>query len=145
MIWKKAHLRVVQLVLSDDLDCDLAAGLAVDGLVDIGESTISHLFNKSETFQSLNVSMTYRSKDTNIPRKLASFRFALARPLQSSRPPLGSLAMPLELLPGSKIAAPEPERLVAIAYRSESSTERVAAVAEELEFVVAEIAETEKD
>jgi len=76
---------------------------------------------------------------------MASFHSALARPLQSSLPLLDSLAMPLELLPGSKIAAPEPERLVEIAYRSESSTEGVAAVVEELEFVVAEIAETGKD
>lgn len=44
------HLRVVQLVLSHNLDGAYAASLALDSLVDIRESSVSHLLNQSEAF-----------------------------------------------------------------------------------------------
>jgi len=47
------HLGRVQFILSDDLDGDLAATLALNSLVDIGESTVTHLFNESEALQTL--------------------------------------------------------------------------------------------
>ena len=53
-VWgMESHLRVVQLVLPHDLDGALAARLTLDGLVDIGEGTVAHLFDKAETFETL--------------------------------------------------------------------------------------------
>ena len=43
------HLRMVQFILSDNLNSDLSASLSLDGLVDVRESTITHLFDQSET------------------------------------------------------------------------------------------------
>ena len=43
------HLRMVQFILSDNLDSDLSTSLSLDGLVDVRESTITHLLDQSET------------------------------------------------------------------------------------------------
>ena len=39
------HLCMIQLILSNNLDSDLSTSLSFDGLVDIGESTITHLLD----------------------------------------------------------------------------------------------------
>lgn len=46
---KAPYLRVVQLVLSHNLDGAFATRLALDGLVDIRESTVAHLFDQTES------------------------------------------------------------------------------------------------
>jgi hypothetical protein len=48
---------VIQFVLAHDFDSDLKASLAVDSFVNVGECTITHLFDESETLESLNVSV----------------------------------------------------------------------------------------
>jgi hypothetical protein len=45
MVEDNTHLCVVQFILSDDLDGDLSTGFSLDRLVDVRESTISHLLN----------------------------------------------------------------------------------------------------
>lgn len=55
------HLRMVQFILSNDLDSYLSTSLSLDRLVDVRESTITHLLNQSETFQSLQISADLES------------------------------------------------------------------------------------
>jgi hypothetical protein len=53
---RDTHLRMVQFIFSDYFHGNLSASLSVDSLVDIGESTVTHLLNESETLESLRVS-----------------------------------------------------------------------------------------
>jgi hypothetical protein len=39
------HLRMVQFILSNNLDGDFSTSLSLDRLVNVRESTITHLFN----------------------------------------------------------------------------------------------------
>lgn len=52
----KSHLRRVELVLADYFDCNFSTGLALDGLVDVRESAVTHLLDQSILLQSLRVS-----------------------------------------------------------------------------------------
>ena len=45
MMEDNTHLCMIQLILSNNLDSDLSTSLSLDGLVDIGESTITHLLD----------------------------------------------------------------------------------------------------
>jgi len=51
---------MVQFILSDNLDGNLSTSLALDSLVDVREGTVTHLFDKSETLESLQSARTPR-------------------------------------------------------------------------------------
>jgi len=81
---------MVQFILSDNLDGNLSTSLALDSLVDVREGTVTHLFDKSETLESLQSAQIPEGVIIYPPRILASSRSELARPQQSSRLLLGN-------------------------------------------------------